>query len=177
MACNSNIRIYRYAVGQRFGKHIDESVDDENGLTSQWTVLIYLNGEGEGSGAAAAGASGSKKKGRSDGGGAFAGAGEEGAPLRGGETVFYKVGRRCGGAQFGVLPRCGVDVVTWIFVSEGVLPLCVVRTRCGFWTYSGIERRDGRFNRLGSPPSALGVRCSYLLALFALFKYQYVDIY
>ncbi|CAN0014669.1 unnamed protein product [Ectocarpus sp. 8 AP-2014] len=91
LACNSNIRIYRYAVGQRFGKHIDESVDDENGLTSQWTVLIYLNGGGEGGGgAAAAGASGSKKKGRSDGGGAFAGAGEEGAPLRGGETVFYK---------------------------------------------------------------------------------------
>ncbi|CAM9331239.1 unnamed protein product [Ectocarpus sp. 12 AP-2014] len=92
LACNSNIRIYRYAVGQRFGKHIDESVDDENGLTSQWTILIYLNGGGEGGGGAAAGggAPGSKKKGRSDGGGAFAGAVEEGAPLRGGETVFYK---------------------------------------------------------------------------------------
>lgn len=81
VACNSNIRIYRYAVGQRFGKHIDESVEDENGHLSQWTVLVYLNG-GQGAGGSPG------KAGSSEGGG---GAVEEEAPLRGGETVFYKV--------------------------------------------------------------------------------------
>ncbi|CAM9970951.1 unnamed protein product, partial [Hapterophycus canaliculatus] len=79
VACNSNIRIYRYAVGQRFGKHIDESVEDESGHLSQWTVLVYLNGGGGGEGVVSDGAAG---------GGI--GPGEEGAPLRGGETVFYK---------------------------------------------------------------------------------------
>lgn len=67
VACNSNIRLYRYAVGQRFGKHIDESVEDENGHVSLWTVLIYLNG-----------------------GGMEEGGDAEEEPLRGGETVFYK---------------------------------------------------------------------------------------
>lgn len=102
VACNSNIRIYRYAVGQRFGKHIDESVEDENGHHSQWTVLIYLNGEregGEGGGAASAGGSLEKSRGGSGAvagwsagaaAGSGVGPGEEGAPLRGGETVFYK---------------------------------------------------------------------------------------
>lgn len=81
IGCNSNIRIYRYAVGQRFGKHVDESVEDENGHLSQWTVLIYLNGGSQ------EGATINKlesKKGA-------ASTGEE--PLRGGETVFYKVMR------------------------------------------------------------------------------------
>lgn len=90
VACNSNIRVYRYAVGQRFGKHIDESVEDENGYLSQWTVLIYLNGGEEGGGGS------SVEKAGGGGGDAGAtgesGAGGEGAQLRGGETVFYKVG-------------------------------------------------------------------------------------
>lgn len=105
MACNSNIRIYRYAVGQRFGKHIDESVEDENGHHSQWTVLIYLNGGGEGgegAGTASASAGGAlldKSKGGAgevagwsagSAAGGGVGPGEDGAPLRGGETVFYK---------------------------------------------------------------------------------------
>lgn len=78
MGCNANIRIYRYCVGQRFGKHIDESVEDENGCVSNWTVLIYLNGgTAEGLPQAGGGAGGSS------------GEGEE--ALRGGETVFYKV--------------------------------------------------------------------------------------
>lgn len=71
------MRIYRYGVRQRFGKHIDESVEDENGSLSQWTVLIYLNGEAAGS-LAGEGGSG----------------GEAGELLRGGETVFYKVRTR-----------------------------------------------------------------------------------
>lgn len=80
VGCNANIRIYRYGVGQRFGKHVDESVEDEHGNLSQWTVLIYLNGGSPGS-LAGAGAS-------------EAGAHVGDEPLRGGETVFYKVGGR-----------------------------------------------------------------------------------
>ncbi|KAG5187270.1 hypothetical protein JKP88DRAFT_307477, partial [Tribonema minus] len=64
--CNANIRLYRYCVGQRFGKHIDESVlDPTTGATSEYTLLLYLNGAG------------SPVR------------GEEG-PLAGGETLFYK---------------------------------------------------------------------------------------
>mmetsp|Transcript_15122 Transcript_15122/g.17650 ORF Transcript_15122/g.17650 Transcript_15122/m.17650 type:complete len:260 (-) Transcript_15122:70-849(-) len=43
-----NIRLYRYHVGQRFGKHIDESCKDESsGAWSKYTVLLYLNGTEE----------------------------------------------------------------------------------------------------------------------------------
>uniref|UniRef100_A0A7S2Z9G1 Fe2OG dioxygenase domain-containing protein n=1 Tax=Rhodosorus marinus TaxID=101924 RepID=A0A7S2Z9G1_9RHOD len=44
--CSSNIRLYRYIEGQRFGKHVDESHDGENGERSVFTLLIYLNHEG-----------------------------------------------------------------------------------------------------------------------------------
>ncbi|KAF9580948.1 hypothetical protein BGW38_002208 [Lunasporangiospora selenospora] len=41
-----NIRFYRYQTGQSFGAHYDESVmDDQDGSVSEYTVLIYLNGE------------------------------------------------------------------------------------------------------------------------------------
>ncbi|CAM9907640.1 unnamed protein product [Laminaria digitata] len=80
VSCNANIRVYRYAAGQRFGKHVDESVEDENGNISQWTVLIYLNGR-------AAGLSGGD---RGSGGSTEAEAGMREETLRGGETVFYK---------------------------------------------------------------------------------------
>lgn len=84
MGCNANVRIYRYGIGQRFGKHVDESVEDENGHLSQWTVLIYLNGGTEGAMSAEAG-SGSLS---------IAGSGVA-EPLRGGSTVFYKVNKGC----------------------------------------------------------------------------------
>ncbi|KAF9425685.1 hypothetical protein BGZ94_007308 [Podila epigama] len=44
---SSNIRFYRYQTGQSFGAHYDESVieDAEQGTVSEYTVLIYLNGE------------------------------------------------------------------------------------------------------------------------------------
>jgi 2OG-Fe(II) oxygenase superfamily len=46
VGCSSNIRLYRYTVGQSFGKHIDESKDDEGGLgVTKLTVLIYLSGD------------------------------------------------------------------------------------------------------------------------------------
>lgn len=39
-----NIRFYKYKIGQRFGQHIDESVDLGGGNTTEYTLLIYLNG-------------------------------------------------------------------------------------------------------------------------------------
>lgn len=46
--CFPKIRLYEYGVGQRFGKHVDESV--EFGQAGQWmtgvTVLVYLGEEG-----------------------------------------------------------------------------------------------------------------------------------
>ncbi|XP_020531318.1 uncharacterized protein LOC18447815 isoform X2 [Amborella trichopoda] len=41
---NPSIRFYRYNIGQRFGRHIDESVELGDGRTTKYTLLIYLNG-------------------------------------------------------------------------------------------------------------------------------------
>ncbi|KAK6117749.1 hypothetical protein DH2020_048510 [Rehmannia glutinosa] len=41
---NPNIRFYRYTAGQRFGRHIDESVDLGEGRRTYYTLLIYLSG-------------------------------------------------------------------------------------------------------------------------------------
>ncbi|CAG8541186.1 12333_t:CDS:2 [Funneliformis caledonium] len=59
---NPNIRIYKYNIGQKFGQHYDDSVQDCLKRLSEWTLLIYLNG----------------------------GDNENEIPLYGGETVFYK---------------------------------------------------------------------------------------
>ncbi|CAN0865246.1 hypothetical protein LINGRAHAP2_LOCUS9185, partial [Linum grandiflorum] len=61
--------IYRYKAGQRFGRHIDESVDLEGGKRTYYTLLIYLSG-GSGS-----------SKGKAN--------NTSAEPLVGGETVFY----------------------------------------------------------------------------------------
>jgi len=61
---NPNIRLYRYTIGQRFGRHIDESVDLGDGSKTYYTLLIYLSGKG------------SAKD-------------SSGQALVGGETVFY----------------------------------------------------------------------------------------
>ena len=50
MGLSRNIRFYRYQQGQSFGAHYDESVveqdpSDEGEAVSEYTVLIYLNGE------------------------------------------------------------------------------------------------------------------------------------
>ncbi|XP_073525397.1 uncharacterized protein [Phyllobates terribilis] len=68
---NPNIRLYRYKVGQRFGRHIDESVELEDGKCTHYTLLIYLSG-------------GPKPKGKTD-----SNSSGEAEPLVGGETVFY----------------------------------------------------------------------------------------
>ncbi|KAL3652351.1 hypothetical protein CASFOL_002032 [Castilleja foliolosa] len=41
---NTNLRFYRYVAGQRFGRHIDESVDLGEGKRTYYTLLIYLSG-------------------------------------------------------------------------------------------------------------------------------------
>ncbi|KAG0229649.1 hypothetical protein BGW42_001410 [Actinomortierella wolfii] len=41
-----NIRFYRYQSGQSFGAHYDDSIEDEIQQTkSEYTVLVYLNGD------------------------------------------------------------------------------------------------------------------------------------
>ncbi|KAK8495132.1 hypothetical protein V6N12_047128 [Hibiscus sabdariffa] len=70
---NPNIRFYRYKVGQRFGRHIDESVDLGEGKRTVYTLLIYLSGS-------------PKPKGKIDSSNPKDPASE---PLVGGETVFY----------------------------------------------------------------------------------------
>ncbi|KAI3793058.1 hypothetical protein L1987_35670 [Smallanthus sonchifolius] len=69
---NPNIRLYRYNIGQRFGRHIDESVDLGEGKHTHYTLLIYLNGNVE-------------LKPKADGNGSH----DSFEPLVGGETVFY----------------------------------------------------------------------------------------
>lgn len=45
LGCSPRIRVYRYNPGQRFGKHIDGSVDEPDlGGRTHFTVLVYLNG-------------------------------------------------------------------------------------------------------------------------------------
>ncbi|XP_057473677.1 uncharacterized protein LOC130762058 isoform X2 [Actinidia eriantha] len=44
---NANIRFYPYKVGQRFGRHIDESVDLGERKRTYYTLLIYLSGSFE----------------------------------------------------------------------------------------------------------------------------------
>ncbi|KAG2715753.1 hypothetical protein I3843_03G095300 [Carya illinoinensis] len=70
---NSNIRFYRYKVGQRFGRHIDESVDLGEGKRTHYTLLIYLSG-------------GFKLKAKND---TSSPKDSSSEPLVGGETVFY----------------------------------------------------------------------------------------
>ncbi|KAI3943777.1 hypothetical protein MKW98_004282 [Papaver atlanticum] len=71
---NPNIRFYRYKTGQRFGRHIDESVELGDGWRTYYTLLIYLSGGG----------SGQKTKTEMS---SQKDASVE--PLVGGETVFY----------------------------------------------------------------------------------------
>ncbi|KAI3889250.1 hypothetical protein MKW92_038542 [Papaver armeniacum] len=71
---NPNIRFYRYKTGQRFGRHIDESVELGDGRRTYYTLLIYLSGGG--SGQKAKTEMSSQKDSSVE-------------PLVGGETVFY----------------------------------------------------------------------------------------
>lgn len=44
VGCNPRLRLYRYQVGDRFGRHIDDTDVLESRLITRATVLIYLNG-------------------------------------------------------------------------------------------------------------------------------------
>lgn len=45
---NERFRWYRYHPGQRFKRHVDGAFTRDNGETSLWTVLLYLNEVTEG---------------------------------------------------------------------------------------------------------------------------------
>jgi hypothetical protein len=78
--CSSNIRLYKYCVGQRFGKHIDQSnTDPKTGATSEYTLLLYLNSS---SSSTSGSSSGPTKAAGSD--------SDDDDTLIGGDTVFYK---------------------------------------------------------------------------------------
>ncbi len=62
----------RYLPGQRFGRHIDESVELGQGQKTRYTLLIYLSGS-DGPGSTKGAAASNKPAGR----------------LQGGATVFY----------------------------------------------------------------------------------------
>lgn len=64
---------FRYKVGQRFGRHIDESTDLGEGKSTHYTLLIYLSG-------------GLKPKAKND---VSSPNDPSSEPLAGGETVFY----------------------------------------------------------------------------------------
>ena len=66
----------RYGPGQRFGKHVDDSVDLGGGITTEYTLLIYLTGSG--SIAVSKGSNGRS-----------AVQGKDSPVLVGGETTFY----------------------------------------------------------------------------------------
>lgn len=73
---NPNIRFYRYNVGQRFGRHIDESADLGDGKHTYYTLLIYLSGVGSKSKSNSKNESNNTQDSFCE-------------PLVGGETVFY----------------------------------------------------------------------------------------
>lgn len=70
---NPSIRFYRYKVGQRFGRHIDESVNLGDGRITYYTLLVYLSGS-------------SRCKGNND---TSSNKDSSTHSLVGGETVFY----------------------------------------------------------------------------------------
>ena len=43
-----NFRFYKYEPGDRFGMHVDDSVDHGGGRRSTFTLLVYLNDAGDG---------------------------------------------------------------------------------------------------------------------------------
>lgn len=70
---NPNIRFYRYKVGQRFGPHVDASVNLGGSCATEYTLLVYLNGHGT---------SAEKKRTKKSGN-------DTTSQFLGGETLFY----------------------------------------------------------------------------------------
>lgn len=66
----------RYGPGQRFGKHVDDSVDLGGGLHTEYTLLLYLTGSDKSGNGKVKGKPAQSKA---------------GPALAGGETIFYGV--------------------------------------------------------------------------------------
>ncbi|GBF92159.1 2-oxoglutarate and Fe(II)-dependent oxygenase [Raphidocelis subcapitata] len=128
---NDNIRLYRYRAGQKFGKHIDDSVEVGPGRATRYTLLVYLSGQdpsssassgsGAGDGARAAAAAPAAAAAAAGGRPKRAPAGKHAAaapppppcacavqPLQGGQTIFY--GDR-GRVLASVAPRPGLALL------------------------------------------------------------------
>lgn len=75
----SFVDFFRYSAGQHFGRHIDESVDLEDGKRTYYTLLIYLSGNNNSNAKPKSKSSSSSKTNDSS----------SAEPLVGGETVFY----------------------------------------------------------------------------------------
>lgn len=73
----------RYGLGQRFGKHVDDSVDFGDGTFTEYTLLIYLTGSGN--------SAASKTKGKTS----TQTQSKESSTLAGGETTFYGMPQLC----------------------------------------------------------------------------------
>ncbi|WIA33534.1 hypothetical protein OEZ86_006658 [Tetradesmus obliquus] len=104
---NPNIRFYRYCRGQKFGKHIDDSVEVAPDQVTGYTLLIYLSGQLEAAaGAVSKGSSSSSSSQEAAGSSSSTGKAKRKVPgaaasqpvqintsavqeLVGGETVFY----------------------------------------------------------------------------------------
>jgi hypothetical protein len=56
---NPAMRLYRYGPGQRFGRHVDDSVELGPGRSTRYTLLVYLSGRGGGGGNGGGGGGGS----------------------------------------------------------------------------------------------------------------------
>ena len=83
---NPSLRVYRYAVGEVFGAHYDDSNNTPLGRT-ELTLLLYLTGKG------------------ADGGGG--GGGGDADELVGGETAFYRDAHDDARELFRVAPEVG----------------------------------------------------------------------
>lgn len=116
--------VTRYSVGQKFGKHIDDSVEVAPGQVTGYTLLVYLSGTPQqgpidftgspaasGSGAQANGSSGSSSKSKRQKQGSAGATAGSSLPVQintnalqevvGGETVFY--GEEAGRTTVGLL--------------------------------------------------------------------------
>jgi hypothetical protein len=132
--CSSNIRLYRYSEGQRFGRHIDESHSSSEGV-SKFTLLIYLNGsstsyiENSGLQADQANTKGQLKPNSSSTKELFIESDKEiQVDLRGGETQFYT-------SLYGKVPKVSVSPVMGRLLLHGHGHRCL--------THEGAEVTSG----------------------------------
>jgi hypothetical protein len=141
-ACCACCYVGRYSRGQKFGKHVDDSVEVAPGQYTGYTLLVYLSGPLEGAaGSAGKGSkSGSSSQAAASSSSSSSGKGKRKAPgagasqpvpintsavqeLVGGETVFYGECTASGSAVLAVtaavmvLPGCWSKLCNLIWVT------------------------------------------------------------